>query len=195
MHYFQYLHYYINYNLNRIFSVRHETRHERKVLREQHRDPVRQGPDRGVGRGQAAPLRVVQWLWERQDACIYSFLSHFIFFIFCGFFCKIFSRVTIKIELVWQTMTNLSTCSLCYHWVFFRNKRSNLQNIYIYTLACLINVKILSYFLAKFKWKKKLIHDFDRRDHEAAHSSLRSGGCRAQLSRWVSTNVLKRDFT
>ena len=45
-------------------SVRDEARHEREVLREQHRDPVRQGPHRGLGRGQAAALRVVQRLRE-----------------------------------------------------------------------------------------------------------------------------------
>ena len=47
-----------------VFSVRDEAGHEREVLREQHCDPVRQGPHRGVGRGQAAPLRVVQRLRE-----------------------------------------------------------------------------------------------------------------------------------
>ena len=52
------------FNLVLFASVRDEARHEREVLREQHRDPVRQGPDRGVGRGQAAPLRVVQRLRE-----------------------------------------------------------------------------------------------------------------------------------
>ena len=45
-------------------SVRDQARHEREVLREQHCDPVRQGPHRGVGRGQAAQLRVVQRLRE-----------------------------------------------------------------------------------------------------------------------------------
>ena len=42
----------------------HEAGHERQVLREQHRHPVRQGPHRGLGRGQAVAVRVVQRLRE-----------------------------------------------------------------------------------------------------------------------------------
>ena len=47
-----------------MFSVRDQARHEREVLREQHRDSVRQGPHRGLGRGKAAAVRVVQRLRE-----------------------------------------------------------------------------------------------------------------------------------
>ena len=44
--------------------LRVQARPQRSLLREQHRHPVRQGPDRGVGRGQEVEVRVVQRLRE-----------------------------------------------------------------------------------------------------------------------------------
>ena len=38
--------------------MRYKAGHEREVLREQHCDPVRQGPHRGLGRGQATQERL-----------------------------------------------------------------------------------------------------------------------------------------
>ncbi len=43
-----------------LFPVRNEAGHEREVLREQHCHPVRQGSDRGLGRGQTAQERVAR---------------------------------------------------------------------------------------------------------------------------------------
>ena len=57
---------------NSVYSVRNEAWHERKVLREQHCGAIRQGSNRGLGRGQAATLRVVQRLRERNHQASHS---------------------------------------------------------------------------------------------------------------------------
>ena len=47
--------------------MRIKARSERKILRKQHCHPVRPGPDRGLGRGEEAEVRVVQRLREGCD--------------------------------------------------------------------------------------------------------------------------------